>query len=416
MINLKWDLPAWVKPIIFGDKRNNIIYGGRGSGKSHNIALTLLFVSFARTNCNIMCLREKYASIDDSVYSLLVRLIQELGYERYFRVLKNKIINRKTQSTFKFKGLYLNTDSLKSTDSIDYCWLEEGQGISAAAWRKLTPSIRAEGSKIIVTMNPENDDDFLYKTYIKPADCAPDTYRIKINWQQNRHFTEVLEIERQQTLRLAEEDQDMDLYNHVWEGETLKHSYAQVFRHRWVVRDFQEPPRMHCYYGMDFGFSADPLAVVRCYIHDNSLYITHEYYKTKVEVKDIGREAELAIPDFKTSLVVCDKSRPDTISLLASQGYRAEGNKGGAGSVEDGIAYIRSFDKVYIHPRCMNVAKEFKMYSYKKDKSSDQVTNIIDSQAGYDHAIDALRYALEAPMKFGQRNLMSYAKLTQMIR
>uniref|UniRef100_UPI001F457D76 terminase large subunit n=1 Tax=Escherichia coli TaxID=562 RepID=UPI001F457D76 len=71
----------------------------------------------------------------------------------------------------------------------------------------------------------------------------------------------------------------------------------------------------------------------------------------------------------------------------------------GKGSVEDGIEFIKSFKKVYIHSRCKETLKECREYSYKKDRLTDEVLPIIIDKDN--HYVDALRYALEKVMKRG---------------
>ena len=69
-----------------------------------------------------------------------------------------------------------------------------------------------------------------------------------------------------------------------------------------------------------------------------------------------------------------------------------EGVKKWAGSVEDGVEHIKSYGKVYIHPRCTGVLSEFRNYSYKVDRlSGDILPQIVDAD---NHYIDAIRYAL----------------------
>ena len=64
-----------------------------------------------------------------------------------------------------------------------------------------------------------------------------------------------------------------------------------------------------------------------------------------------------------------------------------------AGSVEDGVAFIKSLDRVIIHPDCPETAREFRLYSYKRDRlSGDVMPKIVDAN---NHYIDALRYALQ---------------------
>jgi len=55
---------------------------------------------------------------------------------------------------------------------------------------------------------------------------------------------------------------DYGLYRHIWEGECLEHSDAQVFKGVWKIQKFEEPKNVHKYYGLDFGFSQDPTAAI----------------------------------------------------------------------------------------------------------------------------------------------------------
>ena len=60
--------------------------------------------------------------------------------------------------------------------------------------------------------------------------------------------------------------------------------------------------------------------------------------------------------------------------------------------MEDGIAFMRSFKKIVIHPRCRHTAEEFRLYSYKTDKLTGDV--LPDIKPGHDHCIDFARYGL----------------------
>lgn len=58
---------------------------------------------------------------------------------------------------------------------------------------------------------------------------------------------------------------------------------------------------------------------------------------------------------------------------------------------------MRSFERIYISPKCVNTISEFSLYSYKVDKYSGEITNTILDENN--HAIDAIRYALEPMIK-----------------
>ena len=64
----------------------------------------------------------------------------------------------------------------------------------------------------------------------------------------------------------------------------------------------------------------------------------------------------------------------------------------GAGSVEDGIEFLKNFD-IVIHPRCVHLIDEFTDYQYKVDKKTNEILPVLVDKDN--HLIDALRYALE---------------------
>lgn len=125
----------------------------------------------------------------------------------------------------------------------------------------------------------------------------------------------------------------------------------------------------------------------------------------------LGGEIYKAIGDDASRYdVIADSSRPDDIAYLkqpinASGGTfqipRVKGSVKGKGSVEAGVEFIKSHENV-IHPDCPNIAKEFKMFSYRVDRQSGQVLPILAS--GWDHAIDGGRYALEPVMRNAKFN------------
>jgi len=151
------------------------------------------------------------------------------------------------------------------------------------------------------------------------------------------------------------------------------------------------------YLGLDFGFSVDPTAAVLCWISGRTLYIEYEVYKVGC---DIDKTPALLdqIPEASKYVMRGDNSRPETISFLQRNGYpKVTACTKGKGSVEDGISFIRSFERVVIHPRCKHVAEEFHLFSYKVNKlTGDVLPELVEK---FDHTVDALRYALEPMIK-----------------
>jgi len=348
----------------------------------------------------ILCCREYQNSVKESVHSLIDQCIDDLKLRPYFKVTDYEIRHKITGSRFIFAGLKHNVDNIRSLQGVTHTWIEEAANISANSWRVLKPTIRENNSEIWATFNPKNKTDILSQEFVE-NEPPPNSFVTKISYRDNPYFNEVLRLEMER-----DKLRDFGMYIHVWEGEYLEHSDAQIFKDKWAVSTFEEPYGVHKYFGLDFGFSQDPTAGIRCYIIDNILYISHEAVEKGLEATKIGDLLERKLPDVRKYIVYADSARPDTIYTMQKQGYNVRAVEKGKGSVEDGIEHIKTFDKVLIHPRCTHTLNEFNRYSYEVDeRSGDITTKIVDK---YNHCIDALRYALERCMRTAKTDYSKY--------
>ena len=269
-----------------------------------------------------------------------------------------------------------------------------------AAWRKLIPTVRDEGpgwsSEIWLTWNPELESSATNQRFrVNPPENGKFA---ELNWRDNPWFPETLNAER-----LEDYAKRPDTYDHIWEGAYLVITDAQVFRGLSVVDEFEPDSSFDGpYHGLDFGFSQDPTAAVQSYIKGKTLYIRREAGKKKLELDDTVQFLAENIPQICLHHVRADSARPESISYLRNNGMpRCVAAKKGPGSVEDGVAFIKSFDKVVIHPDCPETAREFRLYSYKVDRlSGDILPILLDCN---NHYIDALRYALEPMIRLKAR-------------
>ena len=388
--------------------RYKVCYGGRGSAKTRTIVS--LLVEKARIKFErILCCREIQKSIQDSSYQEIVDEIARRGLDDEFKILEKKIIHRTTGSTFSFEGLYRNQTKIKGYAGATIVWVEEAENISQKSWDYLIATIRAKGSEIWVSFNPANEDDPTWTEHVKPnldhivegvsittrevilrgKKVEAKTITIEMNYYDNPWFPAELEVDRVKMM-----ERDYDRYLWIWEGKFFDRSEAQVLAGKWKVKEFEKPEEIEPYHGMDFGFSNDPSAVLRCWIMDECLYIDYESGGVGVPLDDHGKLID-KIPGAAEYKIRCDCARPETINHLQRMGYRTEAAPKWAGSVEDGIEHLRSYKMIYIHPRCKEVINEAKNYSYKVDSRTDDVLPKLEDK--FNHYIDALRYAL-APL------------------
>lgn len=204
------------QPATIKSGRYKVIYGGRGSAKSMSVALSLLLRGIDK-KLKILCAREIQNSIKDSVHALLKQLISDYGLDYGYDV-QNDSIKGSNGTEFIFKGLRFNALDIKSLQGVDICWVEEADKVSANSWTYLVPTIRneyADGtcSEIIITFNPELEEDFTYQEYVvaPPASALV----VQMNWRDNPFFPAVLDAERQADLA---KPRYRDMYNWKWEG------------------------------------------------------------------------------------------------------------------------------------------------------------------------------------------------------
>lgn len=210
-MQLAIDLPRKARDTLHPPARFKVLYGGRDSAKSTSIAQMILARCLAKPE-RVLCTREVQKSIAESVHQLLSDWIARLGLEQFFTVQNNYILGA-NGSQIAFHGLSGQTaTSIKSFEGITICWVEEAQTISKRSWDLLEPTIRAPGSEIWVSFNPDMDTDETYKRFvISPPDDAIVT---QINWDDNPWRSTVLDAAREKMQRESPED-----YAHIYGGQ-----------------------------------------------------------------------------------------------------------------------------------------------------------------------------------------------------
>lgn len=205
---------------LFSDKRYIVLYGGRGAAKSWSIARALL-IRGTQKPMLILCAREVQKSIQDSVHRLLSAQIIDMGLQDFYEIQQARIIGR-NGTEFVFAGLRHNINSIKSFEGADVVWVEEAQSTSKHSWDVLIPTIRKEGSQIIVSYNPDLEDDDTHQRFV--INSPPDSHVEKVGWQDNKHFPAVLKMEMESL-----KERDYQAYMNVWEGHCRRTVEGAVF-------------------------------------------------------------------------------------------------------------------------------------------------------------------------------------------
>jgi len=365
--------------------------GGRGSAKSHSFARAVILNVVSR-RMRVLCCREIMRSLRESVHHLLVDTIDALGLTQYFQITDREITCTTTGSEVIFAGLWANITTLKSLENIALVWIEESESVSAPSLQVLAPTIRAPDSELWLSCNPDSSDAPVMQFVDgKRDDCR----HVHVTYADNPFFPTVLEAEREYLQSV-----DDDAYRWVWLGQCRTISDAQIFRGKFTTEEFTPADGWDGpYFGLDLGFSVSPSVLTKSWVFENKLYVEKEAWGLHVDIDRLPALLD-EIPNARKYTVRVDSSRPETVSYLKAHGYsNVVSVEKWADSIFDGVARMRAFEKIVLHPSCTHTAEEMRLYSHKVDRlTGDVLPDIIDK---HNDCLDSIRYGIAQLIKAG---------------
>ena len=140
-------------------------------------------------------------------------------------------------------------------------------------------------------------------------------------------------------------------------------------------------------YGLDFGFSVDPAAMVALWRYDSELYVDEVIYEQGLTNQDLSSRFK-AMDIRRDGLIWADSAEPKSIEELKRDGWRIEPTKKGSDSIKFGIDLLKQF-RINVTQRSSNLIKEFQLYQWATDRWGKPLNKPVDS---HNHAMDAMRY------------------------
>lgn len=168
-----------------------------------------------------------------------------------------------------------------------------------------------------------------------------------------------------------------------------------------VVYEFEQIDKMPLYenlieiWGMDFGFSQDPTAIVQVLadVKRKAIYVQEVCYKTKMLNSDIVLHLQMSGLPLRSTPIYADCAEPKSIAEIAKAGFNVKPCDKNAPVRSDKLKFQIQFMqgwKIYVTKSSLNLIKELRNYTWDKDKDGNTLNYPIDK---YNHLLDALRYA-----------------------
>lgn len=144
--------------------------------------------------------------------------------------------------------------------------------------------------------------------------------------------------------------------------------------------------------GVDWGWS-NPSAILAIGLdYDDRAYVYEEFYQNRATLDRIIRAGLDFLEKYEVNRFFCDRAEPRNIEALNDAGLSAvaDATKRDDGIRELGTRFAKQPDgkaRLYVHEDCVNLISELQVYD--------------DTVKQYDHAVDALRYALANASNIG---------------
>jgi phage terminase large subunit len=379
------------------DKFITLVTGGRGSGKSFATSAFINHLSFQRGHI-ILYTRYTMTSAGISIIPEFREKMEIDGSEGYFNITKQDITNTASGSKILFRGVNTSsgnqTAKLKSITGLTTFICDEAEEfVSEKDYDTIVYSLRQKGvrNRVIIIMNPADVNHFIYKKYIEkthktveydgvPVQISthPDVVHIHTSYLDN------LDNLGAEFLRAVEDAKlnDPQKYAHVFMGQWADRVEGVIFKKTELVDEIPEYVKKRGY-GVDFGYSNDPSAIIDCGLIDNDLYLDEVCYKTRMLTGEIISELKK-----KPQKTISESADPRLVQEIANAGILIYPVSKGPDSVLAGIEKMRELN-IKITKRSYNLLHEFRNYTWDKDKDGHYINKPVDQ---YNHGIDAARY------------------------
>lgn len=418
-INLKKTVGKGYKTFWNFKGRYRCVKGGRGSKKSTTATMwypynMMKYYHKYGLKPNTLVIRRYFNTHRDSTYAQIKWAINKLGVSHLWTATKSPL-----EITYKPSGqkiIFRGLDDPQSITSIvvedgHLCWVlweEAFQVTNEDDFNKVDLSIRGEMpyplfKQHTLVFNPWSEKIWIKKRFFDKVGSnglseEEDILAITRNYDCNE-FLDAADI------KIFEKMKEDDPRRYEIEGKgnwgiaegLIYMNWQELefdYEHMKTIMVGEMKPKFKQLNGLDFGYTNDPTAFIAVLADDTKkeIYIYDELYKTHLSNKMIYDN--LTYKGFNKAKVTADSEDPRTINELKILGMnRIEGAKKGKGSVKAGIQKLQEY-KIFVHPRCVNTIVELSNYCWDVDKETGKPTT--DPAPGFDHLMDALRYATES--------------------
>lgn len=352
-------------------KRIRAVCGGTSASKTISILLYLIDKAQSTRNKKISVVSESFPHLKRGAIRDFMDIMMQHQYfdeERW----------NATDKVYTFPtGSFIEFFSVDEPDKVrgprrDILFINECNNITYEAYDQLSIRTREE---VWLDWNPTNE--FWFYDMVQGN---PDVDFITLTYKDNEALDPAI-------VAAIESHRDNKNWWKVYGLGELGEVEGKIYRDWRIIDDIPHEARLERY-GLDFGYSNDPAALVGVYYYNGGYIVDEVVYQKGLSNKQLAD----VITNIERAVVVADSAEPKSIDDIRSYGVSIIPSIKGVGSISRGIRHIQS-QRISMTKRSINMIKEYRNYLWKTAKDGHILT-IPD--VGFDHSMDAIRYAMES--------------------
>lgn len=361
-----------INKILNLKKRIKIIQGGTSAGKTYGILPVLIDKALRNPKLEISVVAESMPHLRRGATKDCIKILKDT--QRYIDDNFNKSISR-----YQFRnGSYIEFFSVEDSTKLrgarrDVLYINECNNISFESYNELAIRTKQE---VYLDFNPTAE--FWAHTELKDD---KDADFLVLNYKDNDALDERIVVEIEKAKKKAETSAYWANWWRVYGLGEIGNLQGVVFDN-WHEIDHIPKEAKFLGYGLDFGYSVDPSAIVEVYQWNNKRIVNEVLYQNNLVNSEIAKKLDPG------KICYADSAEPKSIEEIRRQGKMIKGVRKGRDSINFGIQLMQG-QEYLITSQSKNLTKELRAYIWDTDKTGKRLSK---PRGGNDHLIDALRY------------------------
>lgn len=395
-------MPLFLDPYNYMD-----LIGGRGRGASYAMSSFIIYGCLGSDYFRAVLMRYNDTSIGTGIWQDIVDRINEFELHKFFKVTSapRRIVNKENGNIITASGFIGSQEKMKGLAGFNVVGVDEANEVPEFLMNKLMDTIRTiKGeNKFIRAFNPPSKRHWLWKDYsIEPVEGG---YRYKpkengnikaiISDYMDNYYLSDSYLQR---IELKKE-QDRNYFNSQYAGLITDNPAGRIFTWDTITKEQWDNVDGGRVFGLDFGFSSDPNALVEIKIDGENLFVREHLYARHQPDKCLI-DSLLHVGVKGDDIIIADCSADTRIYNISTcidgthpdykDGFTIYPCQKGAGSIVNGIETVKQY-KLHILETSDNLIDELSEYNWLIDKDGNVTDKPIDKN---NHLIDAMRYAV----------------------